>query len=288
MKGLFKFLVWLLILAPILLVVAVLFSIEDQPLVESDLKLTPDEIERAKAMVREHDPRTAREGELKSISLTEQELNLVGNYLANAKGGGASVSMTEGLMDVKVKVKLPQSPLGQYLNASVGLREAALLPRFEEVKLGKISIPAGVADFAMAKTLDYFYSQPGYSFAEDVIQEVTISPNRLDVTYQWSSRITDAVRSAMITKSDQQRIKVFQEMLSRVVSRGGFRSKTSLANLVEPLFTLAHNRARDGDPVADNRAAILVLAAYVNGKNATHLAPDVGELASVSKVKTTL
>ena len=56
MKRLFKLFVWLLILVPIGLVVVVLFSIENQPLVESGLKLTPGEIERAKALVKEHDP----------------------------------------------------------------------------------------------------------------------------------------------------------------------------------------------------------------------------------------
>ena len=288
MKRLFKFLVLLIILAPIGLGGLVLLSLEDQPLVASGLKLTPGEVERAKALVKEHDPRTAQEGEVKSVSLTESELNLIGNYLAHTKGGGASVSVAEGFMDVRATLKLPQSPLGQYLNVSVGLREAAVLPRFREVKLGSIAVPVWIADFALEQSLDYFYSQPGYSFAEDVIQEVRLSPSQLDVTYEWSSQITDAVRSTLITKTDQKRIKLFQEKLSREVARGGFGGKTSLTNIVEPLFALARDRASGGDPVADNRAVILVLAAYVNGKDVANLAPDVGELAPVPKVKTTL
>ena len=288
MKRLFKLFVWLLILVPIVLVAVVLFSIENQPLVESGLKLTPGEIERAKALVKEHDPRTAREGEVKSVSLTEPELNLIGNYLAHTKGGGARVSVSEGLMDVKMTLKLPESPLGRYLNVSVGLREASVLPRFREVKLGNLSIPAGVADFVLEQTLDYFYSQPGYSFAEDVIQEVKLSSRQMKVTYKWSDEITEAVRSTLFTQADQQRIKVFQEKLSRVVARGNFGKKVSLPELVEPLFALARERASDGDPIADNRAAILVLAAYVNGKGVKKMAPDVGELASIPRVKTFL
>ena len=288
MKRLFKLFVLLLILVPIVLAVVVLFSIENQPLVESGLKLTPGEVKRAQVLVKEHDPRTAREGEVKSVSLTEPELNLIGNYLAHTKGGGATVAVREGRMDVKATFKLPKSPLGRYLNVSVGLREASVLPRFREVKLGKFSIPAGVADFVLEQSPNYFYSQPGYSFAQDVIQEVKLSPSRVDITYEWSSQITDVVRSTFITKADQKRIKVFQEMLSREVNRGGFGSKVSLTKIVEPLFALAHNRASDGDPIADNRAAILVLAAYVNGRNVANLAPDVGELASVPRVKTTL
>ena len=286
MKRFFKFFLWLVILAPLALVVTVLLNIEDEPLVASGLKLTPREIERAKELVKEHDPRTAEEGEVRSVSLSESELNLIGSYLANTKGGGASIRVVEGLMDVDATLKLPQSPLGQYLNVSIGLRESAVLPRFREVRLGGIPIPAWLADFALEQTLDYFYSQPGYSFAQDVIQEVRLSP--IDVTYAWSSQITDVVRSTFITKTDQKRIKIFQEKLSREVSRGGFGKKTSLTNIVEPLFALARERASGGDPVADNRAAILVLAAYVNGKDVANLAPDVGELAAVAKVKTTL
>ena len=288
MKRVFKLLLMLLALPPIALVAIVLASLESEPLVASRLKLTADEVEQAKALVKEHDPRTAAEGEVRSISLNESELNLIGNYLAHAKGGGAEVTVTEGLMDVKATVKVPKSPLGQYLNMSVGFRESEVLPRFRQIRLGSIPVPAWFADFILEKTLNYFYSQPGYSFAQDVVREVNLSPSQLDVTYEWSSQITDAVRSRFVTKADQKRIKIFQEKLSRELSRGGFGNKTSVTNIVAPLFALARKRASEGDPIADNRAVILVLAVYVNGKDVAKLAPDVGELAAVVKVKTTL
>ena len=183
---------------------------------------------------------------------------------------------------------MPKSPLGEFLNVSIGLRESAALPRFDRLELGDVSIPWRVADFALEQGLDYFYSQPGYSFAEDVIQRVELSEQRLDVTYQWHAEITEAIRSTLVSKTDQQRIKVFQEKLVRVVTRGKFRGKVSLVELVKPLFSLARGRSSDGDAAADNRAAILVLAAYVNGRDVSQLTPDVGPLAPAPRITATI
>ena len=100
MKRLFKLFLLLIFLSLFVLAGLVMLSIQDHPLVATGVKLTPAEVERARQLVQEHDPREAREGEVKSISLSEAELNLIGNYLAYTLGGGAVVGVSEGSMDI--------------------------------------------------------------------------------------------------------------------------------------------------------------------------------------------
>ena len=283
MKRLFKLLILLLILSPFILAGALIASIERQPLVSAQFSLTPAQVKRAKELAQQHDPRKTKEGEIKSVSLSEQDLTLLTAYLLKAIDGSAAVSVNSGWMDLAASVKIPKTPLGQYINFKVGLRETDVLPRFRYLKLGKIPVPNLVADFILEKSLDHLYSRPGYEVAEDVIQKVALTEARMDVTYKWRGDLTDAVRSTFVSGADQERLRVFQHELARVVN--GLGNRAALEDIIAPVFAFARERAIGGDAVEDNRAALVVLSAYINGRNLERLAPDVKDWKKAARVK---
>jgi hypothetical protein len=283
MKRLFKLIFWLLILSPFIVVGAVIVSIETQPLVSSQFSLTPAQVEREKRLAHEHDPRKANEGEIKSVSLSEQELTLLAAYLLNVVDGAAAVSLQSGWLDLVASVKVPKTPLGQYINFRVGLRETDVLPRFRYLKLGKVPVPNMIADFVLEKSLDHLYSRPGYEVAEDIIQKIALSEQQMQVTYKWHAGITDVVRSTLVSGADQERLRVFQHELAKIAN--GLGSRASLEDIMQPMFAFAHRRAAGGDPVEDNRAALVVLCAYINGRNLERLAPDVSDWKKAKRVR---
>ena len=52
------------------------------------------------------------------------------------------------------------------------------------------------------------------------------------------------------------------------------KGRVSLAALLTPVFALAAEGGRASDPVAENRAAILVLTFYVDGRSLAQIVPD--------------
>jgi hypothetical protein len=79
---------------------------------------------------------------------------------------------------------------------------------------------------------------------------------------------------AAITAEDQKRLRAYQEQLVEASRGTKAKAPLSLAKLIQPLFQLAGERAAVGDAVAENRAAILVLTLYLNGKGLEVIVPQ--------------
>ncbi len=74
----------LLLLGLMLVLGALVFlALQDTPLVARAAVLTPAHIERAKRLLERNDPRNMRPGVLRTITISEQDLDLAANYLAS-------------------------------------------------------------------------------------------------------------------------------------------------------------------------------------------------------------
>ena len=88
----------------------------------------------------------------------------------------------------------------------------------------------------------------------------------LQIEYRWREDAPDRLRQALVPAEEKERLHAYQEMLASVTEGAGVPRQMSLAGLLKPLFRLAADRSAQRDPVVENRAALLVLALYVNGK----------------------
>ncbi len=275
MRWVFRSVFLILLLIPVSMVGAAYLAIEDHPLVQRDVRLTPDEVQRAKHLFQEHDPRKLKDGEIKTITVSQRDLSLASNYLVHLLGrGGSVVTVTDGYLVSQATVKLPKTPLGEFINLDLGIAQTRDLPRLSHFRIGRLEVPKWLAEKGIQLALDQAYDETGSPTAAEVIHDVSLHRGNVRVTYRWDANITDAVRRALVSPDDQERLKAYHERLTQVAAEIGTRSTVSLVTLLPPLFALAQERSKAGDAIEENRAVILVLSDYINGRGLRRLAPE--------------
>lgn len=261
----------LVITVPLALAGAVFLATEDQPRVQRTAVFTPENIERAKRILDKNDPRKMKPGVLRTISVNAEDVDLAANYLANRYGrGSARIVLQGGTAFINASMQMPG--IGRYVNVEAALTETATLPHFESLRLGRLPVPGWAADWALAWALAKLNENEHYGFAGDVIKKVSVAAGRLSIIYAWQADLPDKLRAVVLSRDDQERLHVYHEKLSDV-TRSLAAKSVSLPEVMQPLFKLGQERARSGDPVAENRAAILVLTFYVNGKGLAAIVP---------------
>lgn len=285
-----------LAVALVVAVVTVLFlSIDSKPLVSGAANLTPAHIERARRLLDRNDPRTLRAGVLRTITVSEADLDLALNYLANRFGRGSSkIELSDGKAHVQASVMLPHLPFsgaGRYVNIDAALGETAVMPQFDHLKVGQLRIPAFIANRILRASIARLQRSASYGAATDTVKNVSSRNGMLSVVYEWNDAVPDQLAAALVPVADQLRMQAYQARLveltvqrEQATSRHGhpptlpqtpaqthLKGSLRLSALVNGLFELSAERG--GDAVAENRAAIIVLAFYVNGKGLSAILP---------------
>lgn len=257
-------LVLLTIGLPVALVGAALLAVDRQPLLTRTAEIKPENIARAKRIVDRNDPRRMRPGALRSILIGNEDLDLVANYLANRYArGSASVVLQEGGASVRASLTLPANPLGGFLNIDAVLVETAGLPRVESLRLGRLPVPAFIADYLMRRALEQAQAETAVGAAADAIKRVSMRGGALLVEYEWSEHLPEAIKGVLVSSEDEVRLKAYQSRIAQMTAAGG-KAGLPMDEVLRALMRLAAERG--GDAAAENRAAIIALAFFVNGK----------------------
>ena len=267
------------------------FAIDSAPRVSGAASLTPAHIERAKRLLDRNDPRTLRPGVLRTITVSEEDLDLAVNYLANRFGKGSSkIELSDGKAHAQASLLLPSVPFmpsGVYINIDAAIGETAVLPQFDHLKIGQLRIPAFIANRILRAWIARLHRSASYGAATDTIKNVGSRNGMLSVVYEWNDAVPDQLAAALVPVADQLRMQAYQARLAELTAPGGQPAKAStsapthtgtnsrgsmrLSALMQGLFQLAAERG--GDAVAENRAAIIVMAFYVNGKGLGAIIP---------------
>lgn len=273
MRFLFKLVLWLIILIPLALAGAFFFAVEQTPLVETHARLTPGQIDRAKSILEQHDPRDLQDGEVKTITIRKRDLDLAINYFVHLIGGGGSVvELRDDSVTAQATVQLPKNPIGQYLNIDFELHETPGIPTLEHLQIGRLPIPGWFANNVFKLAMNAFHDKTGQRLEGDLIRRVEMTNRSMSITYQWDSDINDVVRTNLVSAEDQERLKLYNQQLVDVTSTGS--GPVKMIDILRSLFQLAEQRSTSADAATENRAAIIVLAAYVGGHGLRRLAPQ--------------
>ncbi len=263
---------WLILLVLLGGAALPLVVLQQRPQVAAEAGLKPPEVARAQALLAEHDPRRLHDGDLKALELTADELQLILNYVLHPLGGGAAqITLHARALAMQVTWRVPQNPLGRYLNLDFTLHETAALPVIATLRLGHLRIPGLLADPILAAVFRLAYAQAGLPAPASLLRQVAFADTGVTLHYQWRTAIVTAVRKQLVPADDEARLHDFQLELVAVTQQKA--RAMSLAELAAPLFALGVQRAAQGDPVADNRAALLVLSTYVTGRQLSALVP---------------
>ena len=273
MKLLLRLFVLAAIALPVCATVAVWMCFQDAPLVARKADISVDDIERAKRILSTHDPRQARAGTLRTMALSQQDVDLVLNYAASQwRRGSARVVLLPGAATVQASLEMPGSPFGPWLNVDAALRETDTLPAFDQLTIGSLQVPGFVADRVLERVVAHLNTTAEGKLVEDVVRGVKLSDAQVQIVYKWRNDIPDRVRAALLPPADEDRIKAYSDRLADVADRTPSRS-ISLADVLQPMFALAAERAAGGDAAKENRAAIVALAFYANGRGLSVVIP---------------
>ncbi|MFT3718397.1 hypothetical protein [Pseudorhodoferax sp.] len=239
---------------------------------------TPAEAARARQLAARSDPRRAPPGVLRTITLTQEDLDLLLPHLAaHAAKGQARAELQPGRARLRLSLPLPSNPFGPWLNVQAQLVQAGDLPQVQDMRLGRLALPQPVADWLLARGLGWLQRQPGAE-ALDSIAQVQITPDALRIAYAWNDGAPAALKAAQAGPEETARLRVYQEHLQAAAAQAAAPGQP-LPALLQPLLELAGRRAAGNAAAraAEQRAALLALAFHVNGKGLAAIVPALAD-----------
>ncbi len=265
---------------PVLLLGAAYLAVSDRPALTRETTFTPADVQRAEAILSKHDPRRIKAGARRTLQLSQSEADLALSYLAGRYGKTSTrLSLQSGLILFASTTPLPMHAPDRYLNVEAVLRGSETLLVFESLRVGRLPVPAWLANMALKVTVARLRKRAGFALVVNTIKEISVSGDQLSITYDWQRDTVDNIRSAALPPADQARFQVYQTHLAENVAaiKTPASVTITLSELMMPLFRLAAERSISGDPAGENRAALVVLAFYVNGKGLDAIVPAARE-----------
>ena len=282
----------LLLLLGMLAVLAL--CIESTPLVAEQAPLSAANIARVKQILRDHRSGSLRSGETKTITLSEKEINLLASHLAERVNSvGAVLQIKEGLFALKstwdISVFLPyKKQTAGYLNIEAVIGSSSGDSgikglNIHTLSVGQISFPSAVIDTVLQIAIDHIDAAPVVQEGEKIIQALEIGASDVALTYQWRADTVERLRGQLITADEHRALASYQQFLVAEVDRPG--TTLTFTRLLEATFRFAQVRSKSADPVAENKAAIIVLAAYANGGGLSQLIPEARDWPKPRRAK---
>lgn len=274
---------WMLAAAALPLVVAlaglvaVAAALQHEPAVSLQAEPVAEDVARALSLVRAHDPRRTPPGRVNALRLSERDIEVLLNHAALRRysPSAGSLSLLRGAAVLRASVYMPANPFGRWLNVELRLRETGGLPALDSLQVGTLPLPAWVGERALHWAAAQAGLQAQWQAAGDVVRRVSFAPRELSVVYAWQGDSTERLLDGLVPPEQQQRLRAYAEHLAAVTARQGPDWQVALPPLVAPMFQLARQRsaAPGADAAAENRAALVVLTLYVNGRGLGTLMP---------------
>ena len=255
-----RWLGWLVLLPVILLAVALFALTDAKPKLTRSAQVSMADLDRGKAIVSSLGLRRMREGEVRQLALTESDLDKGVNYLAHHLAGGsasAQIVKSKLRLQLQVRASFPAHLPGgkrRYVNLELVLASGDIILQPAQLRLGKLDLPArfsgklvrwGLARSAYGKEL---------AAARGLLDSAQLSGQNLVLRFTWRNAVMQKMLAGGAAEGvDNATLKVYRDQLG-ALSSGDF------VILLGEAFALAQARSKSGDPVAENRAALTVLA----------------------------
>ena len=253
--------------------VVLALSVEPEPLVAREVRLSPGQVRQVRDLAALHDPRKLKNGQLGRVVMRQADLLMVMNYLAGVFGrGGAEIQLGAGVAQVRATLTLPPNPIGRYVNVEATLHEGNGLPRLDPFRIGRVPVPPTVTRFLLTAALDAWYRSTGSVRNSEVIQAVSFSPDRMTLSYRWNDEVVTAVRDVWLPAAQRERFEIYNAELAALTRAAP--ATMPLSELLHGLFGLARERSVGGDWVPENQAVTAVLSLYVTRGGVTALVPE--------------
>jgi len=274
-------------------------GLESSPIVNLKPELKQEDIGRINQFIKKNDPRRLRNGQVKKITIKQEELNLALGYTLITLSSSMGIGVDLNLDSAKVlgTIRVPKNPLGDFLNikARVSFHDGKI--KINQMALGSLFVPVFLVNPALNFGYYLFELSPWGKSVTDVfdsVQNIELLENKMTVEFQWNKdlakRFQSQARDMMLSKSDRERIAFYSKEIA-ALSHSLKGSRLSLAEYLRPLFTAALERSQKGEsPVLENRAMLFSLTLYAMGWSPEILTgnPDARDFPKAKKKPLTL
>ncbi len=262
---------------------ALWLAVEPQALVTQAPTLLPDDIGRAKQLLRLNDPRGKLPGITRAVVLSQRDLELLASQAGQRAGGPladlqARVRLQPGLALVQASLPLAHTPLDGWLNLHAVLRQTEGLPSVEKLRVGRLPVPGWLVEALLPRLLTALDLRAQGELAQRLVSRVAFRPQQLVLAFAWPDDVEQVLSDSLLPTADQQRLKAYADRLAQLTGElsppGSAARPVSMARLLPPVFALARARSTDADSAArENRAALVALAFLVNGRGLSSILP---------------
>ncbi|BCT68813.1 hypothetical protein [Nitrosospira sp. NRS527] len=263
------------LLAVVLLALAAALSlaIEDHPRIERQVILTPEHIGRAKRIIDAH-RYWVRPGMLAAANITSSDVDLAANYLAHRFGkGSAQVILADGNAVIRLSLPMATIPINGYINLAASVMEVDGKPQLQSVQVGKLMLPDVLTQVLALQFMDWLRQSNEYKAGLDSLKRIKLSRNELGIVYRWAGGFSKGMRASIIDKQERERLLRYQSILAANSIRN--EAVMPLSEILPSLIRVAAARSvNEGDALAENRAAILVVAFHVLGVSLKRILPE--------------
>lgn len=282
---------WVAVVVVVACLLALALAVQGVPRWPGPAEVSAADVARARDFLRLNDPRRPAAGALRTLVASEREANLMLDQLARrlapgAAGASVQLVLGGGSAQLQASLPVPHSPVTAWLNVSATLRETAGLPTIEALRVGRLPVPAWVAERLLPGLAERLNASPEGALALDMVRRVRLLPARLEVVYEWGDDGLQRLLGTLLPPSEQARLTAYAQALAGAMqahASAGGGTGLPLVHLLPPLFTLASQRSVDGDALAENRAALLTLALQATGRQMSDLVPAVQAFRQLSE-----
>lgn len=305
MKTFLRYLLRFLIAIPAVVVtaglVAFLLCFQTKPAVPPGTLVAAGELDRVKRVVFQHHPGQSGLRGLQSVTLDARDAALLLNYMAQRFGeGGARLRFRPGMAEVDLSLKLRWNPIAPWLNVSAEVVPAPGVPEVDRLQIGNLPIPPFIADLLVDYLTERLAADARGRIINGALRNLDFDVDKVSVKFDGD--VTTRIRQSLLSPEERARLRVYHERLADALA--GEPDVINLSVLLPPMFALARDRgaaaagsggvvsgavaagriggpstssAAAGDIRAENRAALLVLTAYVNGREIEEIVPDAAQ-----------
>jgi len=154
--------------------------------------------------------------------------------------------------------------------------------------IGQLPVPGRLADFVLVEIMQYLLHAEDRQLIKSTIKKLSFSDGHMQVVYKWKPELIAKIKSRLISPQNQERLRSYYSKMAELTRQPGLKHRSSIMYILRPLFGYAQVRSEKGDPVAENRAALIVLAAYVMPGRFEALMPKTSDLSSSRRYVLTL
>lgn len=270
MSRLFSLLFTLALLLAVSIAVPVLLTLDRAPAVTEVTALAPADLDRANNWLKANGPNRQRTGGTR-VEFSASELRLAANYLLQRRwqGSAADILLSPERMSIQLSGKLIDNPLASHANLGLDIEEDQGLPRLVGIRLGQTRIPLELDAKQLHQLLSLLFGLDQLPLPRGSYQAMQLEQDRLVVDYRPIPGEISTTRRGATLALDPETLAVYGAELSRNLQHRAQPRAQDLAGLLPGLFRVARERtAANGDPVSENRHALVVLGLYALGADA--------------------